>query len=294
MFAIYNLTRLAPMKVGITGKKRNLLLRLFENVFPLKKGIVEITDHITIDVSKSNEKMLFYFFHNIVRYYQGTPLFKYIEKNLSADDIFLDIGANLGFYSSLAKKRVGCQVYLFEPEPNHFEFIRRNDHLFDRLFDIALSTEEGESEFYVGSDTNLGASSLVPSDKGWENSGYSHSVKVKTQRLDTLITDTETINRIKLAKIDVEGAEKFVIEGMQGLLERNRIDIWCEVRGEASDRNPGSYKEVCNILMPLGYQPYLYDGNTLHKFSKEDVSQVFDLLFIHKSGSNVALDEVNQ
>jgi FkbM family methyltransferase len=55
------------------------------------------------------------------------------------------------------------------------------------------------------------------SNRGWEESCYSHSVKVKTQRLDDIIADPETIGRIKLAKIDVEGAEEAVVEGMESL-----------------------------------------------------------------------------
>ena len=271
-----------PLRISITGKKRNLLLNLFEKIFPLKNKFIEITDKIKIDSSRKNEKLLFYFFHNLMRDYSYSPLYKYMEKKLGNDDIFLDIGANLGFYSYLAHKK-GCKVILFEPEPTHVDFLKRNNHIFEYVYDIALSANEGEIEFYVGNEENLGGSSLIMSDKGWENSGYSHSIKVKTKRLDKIITDKEIINKIKLAKIDVEGAEKYVVEGMENLLKLNHFDIWCEVRGEQSDRNPGSYKDVCDLLKPYGYRPYIFDGSTISEFSSSYVQQVFDLLFIHEN-----------
>lgn len=278
MFPIFKLTKVVPIEFGIAGRKRKLLLDLFDKVIPIK-GIVDAPGGIKIDSSSRNEKVLFCFFFNVMRYYVNSPLFKYMKDNLGKGDIFLDIGAYLGFYSYLAKE-MGCNVWLFEPQPSHVEFLKRNVHIFDMVFDIALSGNEGESEFYVAKDDNLGGSSLVKSNRGWEDSGYSHTVNVKTQRLDNIITDAQIISKIKLAKIDVEGAEQSVVEGMEGLLKRNRIDIWCEVRGEQSDRNPGSYKEVCDFLKTLGYRSYVYDGQTLHEFSTRHITQVFDMLFV--------------
>jgi FkbM family methyltransferase len=279
MISIYKITRLVPAKVGITGIRRDLPLKPIEKIFPIKDNIYEISDGIKIDCRRRNEKLLFYYFFNVLRYYRQSPLFRYINSKLSNDHIFLDIGANLGFYSYLAKKICGCRVYVFEPEPLHQEYLKRNNHLFDRIFDLALAEKAGETKFYVAKDDNLGGSSLVMSSKGWEESNYSHSIQVKTQRLDQLNFDVDTIKRIKLIKIDVEGAEESVIKGMEGLLATSNFDIWCEVRGETSDRNPGSYLHITDFLSKFDYHPYIYDGKKLMNFSKNNVKQVFDILF---------------
>jgi len=282
MLPIYEVTRVLPIEIDLTGRIGDPALNLLERVFPLR-GIVDVRGEIKIDSSKKNERLLFYFFYNVLRCYRNSPLFRYMEGRLRKNDLFLDIGANLGIYSYLAKE-MGYKVYLFEPEPNHFAFLKRNIHIFDRVFDVALSNDEGESDFYVGNDTHLTSSSLVMSNRGWKDSVYSHIIKVRTQKLDRIVIDTETISQIKLIKVDVEGAEQAVVEGMEDLLKRNRIDIWCEVRGEQSDRNPGSYKKVLSFLKPLGYQPYIYDGISVQRFSQKDIQQVFDILFVQETG----------
>jgi FkbM family methyltransferase len=279
MFQVNAITRGLPIEIGITGRKRKVALGILDRVIPLK-GLVKCPDQIVLDSANPSQRLLFYCFYNVLRHYRRSPLFRYMQSKLGDNDIFLDIGANLGMYSYLAKK-LGCQVYLFEPEPHHAAYLKRNCHIFDQVFDIALSNKEGEFDLYVSSDQNPGGSSLVMSNRGWEESCYSHSVKVKTQRLDDIIADPETIGRIKLAKIDVEGAEEAVVEGMESLLKKKRIDIWCEVRGEKSDRNPCSYLSVAHSLKALDYQPLIYDGEYLAPFSEKHIRQVFDILFVH-------------
>jgi hypothetical protein len=116
------------------------------------------------------------------------------------------------------------------------------------------------------------------SDNGWNQSGYEKSIKVQAKKLGNVIDET-IIKKIRLAKIDVEGAEEQVVNGMLDVLQINSFDVWCEVRGENSDRNPGSYKAVIRLLEPLGYKPYCYDGKELREFMSNDIQQVFDIVF---------------
>lgn len=281
MFPIYALTRLLPIEMRLTGPERDRALRRFERLFPLR-GIVHGPDHIALDGANKNEALLFYFFYNVLRYHRRTPLFRYLRTRLARADVFLDIGANLGIYSYLAERETGCEVHLFEPEPAHLAFLQRNCRFFDRLSGVALSDHAGEQDFYIGDDRHLTGSSLVMSDRGWEHCDYSRTVRVDCRRLDEVIDDEETIRRIRLAKIDVEGAEESVVRGMERLLARNRFDIWCEVRGPESDRNPGSYARVCDCLEAWGYRPHIYDGISLREFAAQDVRRVFDLLFLRR------------
>lgn len=279
MLPVHRLTRLAPFGISLTGRTRDRALAAFERAFPLR-GILDIGDGITIDGSNRNEAMLFYFFHNVLRHYRRSPLYRYMRSRLSRDSLFLDIGANLGIYGYLAKKEIGCSVFAFEPEPRHLAFLTRNAHLFDRVLGVALSNQAGMGDFYVGDDDHPTASSLVMSNRGYEQSDYAGIVRVGCRRLDEIIVDDDTIRMIRLAKIDVEGGEEAVVEGMESILEKNRFDIWCEVRGEQSDRNPGSYAKVCRRLDALGYQPYVYEEGRPRRFVPDDIRRVFDLLFL--------------
>ncbi len=279
MIPAYKITRLMPLKVGITGLRRDIPMKFAERIFPVPENEIDLPDGIRIKTVRGNEKLLFYFFYNVIRYYRCSPLHRYMVKNTSENDLFLDIGANLGLYSYLAKKYCRCRVLLFEPEPGHLEFLKQNQHLFDKIFDFALSDKTGETDFYVGDIKNPGGSSLVMTATGWEASGYSRVIKIKTKRLDEAGIDPDFIRKIKLIKIDVEGAEMKVVEGMQGWLNDYKFDIWCEVRGDSSARNPGSYREVCNFLSRFEYQPFIFDGRKLRTFTQKHVKQVFDILF---------------
>lgn len=117
MFPVYALTRMLPIRADITGRRLRPALKLLDRTVP-PKAIVYGPDKMALDSSHLSERLLFYFFHNIVRYYHRSPLFRYMKTRLCKHDLFLDIGANLGMYSYLAKK-LGCKVYLFEPEPRH-------------------------------------------------------------------------------------------------------------------------------------------------------------------------------
>jgi FkbM family methyltransferase len=214
----------------------------------------------------------------MINHYKTTPLFQYMSKNLRPNAPFVDIGANVGIYSYLARQ-LGAVSYAFEPEPMHYLFLSRNKAFCDRAYDIALSDHEGFSPFFISGDAHQYGSSLVPSRKGWEQSGYRVFKTVKTNRLDNLFSPEEA-SRFQFIKIDVEGAEAAVLMGMKGLLEGAfRGPIWCEVRGDQSDRNPGSYREVTRFLSNYDYIPYIYKNFSKHTFTDTDTRRVFDLLF---------------
>lgn len=107
-------------------------------------------------------------------------------KCLTKEDIFLDIGANLGIYSFLAKE-LGAFSIVFEPEPYHYEFLKRNTLFCNKFFKIALSDKKGERNFYIFNESNPGANSLIMSNKGFLEGGYHSVMRVKTQRLDNII-----------------------------------------------------------------------------------------------------------
>lgn len=232
----------------------------------------------------------------MIRAYKRTNLYRAMQRHLSdvskspADkltkpNLFFDIGANLGIYSLLAKE-FGVTTILFEPEKRHFDFLDRNQLLFDKVFQYALTNYDGKKSFFVGNEKNLGGSSLIESTNSWESSGYEKTIEVPVLRFDSLVTMyPNELNRQAFFKIDVEGNELETIEGMHGyLLEGHFSPIWCEVRGPQSDRNPDSYIKVIKCLSQYGYRSFKPKQNGFELFSpeKHEVHQVFDLLFLKK------------
>jgi FkbM family methyltransferase len=178
---------------------------------------------------------------------------------------------------------LGCEVYCFEPVPELVNVLKRNEHVFGKVSDIAVSDEKGSMEFFI-SDENVGGSSLVESESGWENSGYSKSITVNTNTFDQLSAEGHLpAGPIKLIKIDVEGNEQKVVDGMKDSLQSGRISaIWCEVRGDDSDRNPGTYRTVTASIKNAGYNVYKWQEGVLQPFDvKSDLApQYFDLLYL--------------
>lgn len=279
---INQLTRLIPVKVSPSGKTSDRLLRIMESVFPLNKQQYLIRGTgVTVSSEIRQERLLYYYFYNILRYFRKTDLYNFLSDTAGDDKYFIDIGTNLGFYSLLAKQ-LGYKVIAFEPEPIHAHFLKKNSFMFDEFYQVALSNSKGAAQFYIGDNTHCDASSLVSTKSKWEDSPYQETIKVQTERLDHLPVINNVKEKIGLIKIDVEGHEESVVEGMLGLIcDRSSFQIWCEVRGEESDRNPGSYKKVAQLLWKYGYAPYIFKKAESQPFEAEKhVRKVFDILFV--------------
>ena len=160
---------------------------------------------------------------------------------------FMDIGANSGVYTLLAAaEQPGIRCDAFEPVPHIYqrlcEHIRLN-HWEDRCVahNVALSNFVGNAKFHVPFDEFPSSSSL--SVTGFRDiPGRLIDVPVKT------VDDVVAGRTIDLIKMDVEGFEDRVLEGMGGLLERCRPVMIVECVPD------GPFRNVASILSSLNYR----------------------------------------
>jgi len=137
-------------------------------------------------------------------------------------NVFVDVGANVGLYTALAGLAVGPsgKVFAFEPEPESFSFLQKtvaeNKLLNTKIVQSAASNTNGEHRLYTSSG-NRGDHRL------YNNADADGSVGVKTLRLDDFLR-SEGISKVDILKIDVQGFEGFVIEGMAETI-RNSSNI---------------------------------------------------------------------
>ena len=149
-------------------------------------------------------------------------LSKAIVKLGARGGIFVDVGANYGYFSCLwASKNSKNQVFAFEASPSNIEPLINNvtkNCLLNqiKIIPVALGKEAGELSF----DLNM-----KEKQTGWGgftiNSNLS-SVKVKVETLDNY-APRNNISKIDVLKIDTEGADTWVLYGSQKLLQEKKI-----------------------------------------------------------------------
>ncbi len=139
---------------------------------------------------------------------------------LRPGDGVLDIGANIGWYASVLGRAVGNGGYVhsFEPDPANAALLRKNvDH--SELSHVtvhlgALADRQGTMHLAL-SEANLGDHRLV-SDDAQHNR---RSVEVPVNRLDDVIVSEHIdLERLRVVKIDTQGAEVMILNGAQNLL----------------------------------------------------------------------------
>ena len=167
----------------------------------------------------------------------------FVAAHLRRGDVFYDIGANVGFYSTIAARLVGPEghVYAFEPHPASAAQAARNAALNDfanvTVVQAAVSDREGRMTL------SLSAHSAT------HKLGDAPGLEVDVLGLDRWAREAAA-RPPSLVMIDAEGAELEVLHGMRGLLADRRPVICCEVHwlGER-------FLDYCtDALAPLGYE----------------------------------------
>ena len=135
---------------------------------------------------------------------------------LRQDDLFLDIGANVGTYTVLTSGVCKAKTYAFEPDPGTLGKLKRNieiNRLNDlvQVFSCALGATMGEVAFTVGLDTTNRIATA--------NDAKTRTVRMET--LDAIVADSHPV----MMKVDVEGAELHVLMGAERLLANPSLKV---------------------------------------------------------------------
>lgn len=174
---------------------------------------------------------------------------------LRDNDLFLDIGANIGSYTILASGVVGAETMCFEPVPTTYQHLLDNIYLYRLLnrvqaLNVAVGSMAGEIEMMADNDT---VNRVV-------NVGTYSGLIVK---VPVLTVDEALSGRVpRLIKIDVEGYETEVLKGAQNtLLNQNLEAIIIELNGSGKFLGYDE-KFIHNNLVELGFTPCTYDFKT--------------------------------
>jgi FkbM family methyltransferase len=166
---------------------------------------------------------------------------------------FVDVGANVGYFSLLAASLVGerGRVYALEPSPYAYARVaatlRANRMPQVHAFQMGLSAEPGELALYLPPEDAHFHSPTMSAGSG------GRPVAVPVRRLDDAL-DEWGVETVDLIKVDVEGHEPFVFEGASRVLRTGRVravlvefnDFWLRQQG-------GDPEALYRTLLDAGY-----------------------------------------
>lgn len=175
-----------------------------------------------------------------------------IEFLLKDADIFVDVGANIGFYTCIARS-MGKQAIAIEPMPDNlwwlFMNLKANGWENTEVFPLVVGSKPGMIEIY-------GASTGATTVEGWAGQPKAMKRFVPSSTLDKLVED-RIQGKKALIKVDVEGGELSVLEGSLQILKLDPKPIWlmevCYDENHPSGMNP-HYKEVFDLMFRAGYK----------------------------------------
>jgi len=172
-----------------------------------------------------------------------------VTENLGDADVFVDIGANIGYYTCLARLR-GLQVLAIEPSTTTLRFLYANllaNGIRDvEILPVGLSDHVDVAVLYGTG----GSASLVP---GWSRSSAAFSTVIPTTTLDHLLAGRFADRRLFI-KIDIEGAEFPCLQGARETLARRVAPTWfVEVYLDGRTRRNPTFRQTFDLFWEHGY-----------------------------------------
>lgn len=174
-----------------------------------------------------------------------------LTREFHPTSVFVDVGANVGFFSCLAAKSLDT-VIAIEPHPLNlgclYENIRSND-LKIEVFPMALHSRPGVADLFGGGQ----GASLV---KGWGGIRSTYATPVPINTLDNLLAG-RFADRHLIIKIDTEGNELAVLQGAHETLRRSARPTWLVEIGLTENfdgRINPNFAQTFEIFWAHGYE----------------------------------------
>ena len=193
-------------------------------------------------------------------------LTRWIARRLSRGDTFVDVGANIGYFSLLASALVGAsgKVVAIEASPDTFVKLTRNlasnSAANVRAVNIAASDREHSLTLFSAYAANSGMMSTNPD---WaELYGFKANCQIPAAPLATIL-DAREIQSARLIKIDVEGSEWSVIQGLLPILKscRPELEVITEINPSVLERQGQTPETLIRTFRELGFHCYSIENS---------------------------------
>lgn len=209
---------------------------------------------------------------------------------LRQDDVFVDVGANVGSYTILASGEIGAKTISIEPVPSTFKFLKDNIALNNigdlvEIHNIGLAGSNGLIKFTGTHDTVNHVAT---------NNDKKDLIEVKVDTLDNIIKARNPC----LIKIDVEGYESEVLKGGSKVLKNPFLKaLIVELNGSGKrygyDDNDIHKKLTKNNFTPYEYNPVSRSLSSIKIFRNQNTIYIRDIDFVIRRVSEARKVKVN-
>jgi FkbM family methyltransferase len=193
---------------------------------------------------------------------------------LTRGGTFLDVGANIGYFSLLAARMEGVRVFAFEPSPRELARLYRNIALNARsnitVLPYGLAEDDGVRCLNLALESDYGMNSVI------DLAGFTKCASrldCRFVRLGSILSES-VLRDVRVCKIDVEGGEMSVLRGMSAVMPLLRQAVFVvEISPEFLARAGCAPRDIYEFLGAWGYAPRIGPTRTGHYddvFSRAD------------------------
>lgn len=176
----------------------------------------------------------------------------YLLHVLRRDDLFIDVGANVGSYTVLACAAVGARGYAFEPVPETYQRLVENvriNHLEDRVKSVNMGIGAGAGIIAFTKDRDTMNHALAPEEQSESR------IDIEVTALDIALNGASPT----VMKIDVEGYETPVLQGSENTLKQQTLNsVIMELNGSGG-RYGYDEAKILELMFDHGFKTYSYD-----------------------------------
>ena len=254
----------------ISALFRYISFNVVQNIYP-KARVYKWIDNLKFYAQKGDAGIVANIYFKLFDYEDSMFLLHHLKK----DELFIDIGANVGHYSLLAAGICDGDVMAFEPVPLTFTKLNRNIDLNNlnekiKTFNIGIADKNTFLNFTINRD--------AMNSVALENDSEVVSTEVK--RLDDILHDKNPT----FLKIDVEGFEYFVLKGAKNVLANESLKFIIIELNFSTSKFGHTNQEIFELLIDNDFIPIRYDVenktiNVVCSYNKD----TFNTIFIRKN-----------
>ena len=245
---------------GIEFRMRRFIWTYFHNAVPETPFRMNWHKGLTIQIHLGNDLSRPIFVGGCI----DPNEFVFLDSVLKGGMVFVDAGANEGLYSLFASRCVGPsgRVYAFEPSQREFDRLGCNIRLNSlenvHTVQAALAEAPGEMELSIADSSHAGQNTL---GKFIYDVPLLRTERISAHTLDGFAAGSG-LTRLDLLKLDVEGAERRVLDGSRKVLRELRPMILFEASDGALKAQGSSLADVLEFLRSQHYKLYAFDTST--------------------------------